>query len=243
MAGLVQTPDMAHKRPWLLLSLIFGLSYPLAKTLSLPELAIIVWKMAAIGALIPYALRRHHTGEFALLATILAFCSIGDGLIILNLIWGGIAFAIAHILAIWLYSRHRRLKPMFSQKLFAISLFILTPIIAYLLPADRNLGLQIGAYALLLGAMGAMAWSSNFPRYRVGMGAVLFIVSDLIIFAQEGPLANWAPAGLIIWYTYYFGVFSIAVGVVQTLIKRGHYSDDGLSSEETSTVASTTSVV
>jgi uncharacterized membrane protein YhhN len=72
--------------------------------------------------------------------------------------------------------------------------------------------------------MAAMAWSSNFPRYRVGFGAVLFVISDLLIFAELGPFANSKVSGIAIWYLYYFGVLMIAVGVAQTLLKRGHYA-------------------
>jgi uncharacterized membrane protein YhhN len=68
-----------------------------------------------------------------------------------------------------------------------------------------------------------MAWSSNFPRYRVGTGAVLFVISDLLIFARLGPLADSQMTNIAIWYLYYFGVLMIAVGVAQTLVKRGHY--------------------
>lgn len=232
MSNAVLKQDMAHKRPWLLLSLAFGLSYPLAPSLQWPEFILLIWKMAAVGCLIPYALQWHHAGEFVLLALILALYTLGDGLVEYSLTQGGMAFAAAHSVAIYLYSRHRRIKTMFSQKLFAACLCIFTPIIAYMLPSDRNEALHIAAYSVLLGGMASMAWSSNFPRYRVGMGAVLFVISDLFLFARQGALTNWPPAQYLIWYSYYFGVFAIAVGIVQTLIKRGHYSDDGSSSTD-----------
>ncbi len=230
MNDIFSGKDMAHKRPWLLLSLAIGLSYPLVSSLQWPEFAVLIWKMAALACLIPFALRRHHSGEFAILAVILALYSLGDGLIEFSLTLGGIAFAIGHIVAIYLYSRHRRIKPIFSQKLFAACLFTLTPVIGYMLPSDRGSAVNIAVYCLLLGGMASMAWSSNFPRYRVGIGAVLFVISDLILFARQDALADWQPAQYMVWYSYYLGVFAIAVGIVQTLIKRGHYSDDGSSS-------------
>ena len=67
--------DLAHKRPWLLASLLAGLSFP-ATWLFLPlegSLYALIWKMAAVGFLVPFALRRHHEGEFALLALDRAF--------------------------------------------------------------------------------------------------------------------------------------------------------------------------
>ena len=83
--------------------------------------------------------------------------------------------------------------------------------------------MQVAAYSVILAAMATMAWSSNFPRYRVGIGAILFVISDLLIFAELGPLANSEWSGIAIWYLYYFGVLMIAVGVAQTLVKRGHF--------------------
>ncbi len=217
--------DLAHKRPYLLGSLLAGISFP-ATWLFLPldgGLFAMIWKMAAVGLLVPFALRRHHQGEFVLLATMLAFYALGDGLIELSMVAGAIAFAIGHLVAITIFFRHRRVSPVFSQKLLAVTILLATPVIAYSLPADRGEGMQVAAYSVILAAMAAMAWSSNFPRYRVGIGAILFVISDLLIFAELGPLADSEWSGIAIWYLYYFGVLMIAVGVAQTLVKRGHF--------------------
>jgi hypothetical protein len=212
--------DLAHRRPWLLASLVFGLSYPLLLLWPIPGMYTIIWKMAAVGLLVGYALRRHHNGEFMLLAVILGFYALGDGLIELSMEAGGAAFAVGHILSVWLYSRHRRIIAAFSQKALAMTLLIVTPVMAYALA-----GALPAIYAVILGIMAAMAWSSNFPRYRVGVGAVLFAVSDMLIFGREGGLLKGIPLLTpAIWYSYYAGVLLIATGVVQTLVKRRHFS-------------------
>ncbi|MFN3618850.1 lysoplasmalogenase family protein [Sphingorhabdus sp.] len=217
--------DLAHKRPYLLASLLAGISFP-ATWLFLPldgGLFAMIWKMAAVGFLVPFALRRHHEGEFVLLAIMLAFYALGDGLIELSMVAGALAFAAGHLVAIVVYFRHRRVGAVVSQKLLAVTILLATPVIAYFLPPTRDEGVQVAAYSVILAAMAAMAWSSNFPRYRVGFGAILFVVSDLLIFAQLGPLADSAVTGIAIWYLYYFGVLMIAVGIAQTLVKRGHF--------------------
>ena len=217
--------DLAHKRPYLLGSLFAGISFP-ATWLFLPldgGLFAMIWKMAAVGLLVPFALRRHHKGEFVLLATMLAFYALGDGLIELSMVAGAVAFAVGHVVAIIIYFRHRRVSPVFSQKLLAVTILLATPVIAYFLPENLDEGMQVAAYSVILAAMVTMAWSSNFPRYRVGIGAILFVISDLLIFAELGPLANSEWSGIAIWYLYYFGVLMIAVGVAQTLVKRGHF--------------------
>jgi uncharacterized membrane protein YhhN len=225
MMELRMGQDLAHKRPWLLASLIAGLSFP-ATWLLLPmdgSAFAVLWKMAAVGLLVPFALRRHHAGEFAMLAAMLAFYALGDGLIEVSMVAGALAFAAGHLVSIAMYFRHRRVGAAFSQKLLAVTILLLTPVIAYFLPASRAEGAQVAVYSVILAAMAAMAWSSNFPRYRVGIGAVLFIISDLLIFARLGPLSSSQLTSIAIWYFYYFGVLMIAVGVAQTLVKRGHY--------------------
>ncbi|WP_397581340.1 lysoplasmalogenase [Sphingorhabdus sp.] len=219
--------DLAHKRPYLFGSLIAGISFP-ATWLFLPiegGLYAILWKMAAVGLLVPFALRRHHEGEFILLAIMLGFYTLGDGLIELSMVAGALAFAVGHLVAMLIYFRHRRVSPVFSQKLLAVTIFVATPIIAFVLPPTQDEGIQVAAYSVILAAMAAMAWNSNFPRYRVGLGAILFVISDLLIFAELGPLAGTTITGIAIWYLYYLGVLMIAVGVAQTLVKRGHFAD------------------
>ena len=105
--------DLAHKRPYLLGSLLAGISFP-ATWLFLPldgGLIAMFWKMAAVGFLVPFALRRHHKGEFVALAIMLAFYALGDGLIELSMVAGALAFAAGHLVAIFIYFRHRRVKP------------------------------------------------------------------------------------------------------------------------------------
>ncbi len=217
--------DLAHKRPWLLASLIFGLSYPFSWQLGLPEMAAIAWKMAGVGLLVGYALRKHHTGEFLLLAAVMAFWALGDGLLELDMVWGAIAFAIGHVVAIALFLRHRRVHPVFSQKALAVTVVLLGPVIAWFLPADSSWGMQAAGYTLFVAGMAGMAWNSNFPRFRVGIGAMAFVISDLLIFARMGALAESGWVSYAIWYLYYGGVLMLAVGVVTTLVKRGHFDD------------------
>jgi uncharacterized membrane protein YhhN len=217
--------DLAHKRPWLLASLAFGLSYPLSWQLGLPDFAAIAWKMAGVGLLTGYALRKHHSGEFLLLAAVMAFWALGDGLLELDMIWGAIAFAVGHVVAIALFWRHKRVHPVFSQKALAVAVLLIAPFIAFHLPGDHAMRLPAAGYTLFVAAMAACAWNSNFPRYRVGIGAMAFVASDLLIFARMGPLADAGWVGYAIWGLYYGGVLMIATGVVTTLVKRGHFSE------------------
>jgi uncharacterized membrane protein YhhN len=129
-------------------------------------------------------------------------------------------------IAIALFLRHRRVHPVLSQKLLAVAVFVLAPVIAYL-PARRP-GVRDpggGLYACSSPAWRRCAWNSNFPRYRVGLGAMAFVASDLLIFARAGALAEAGWVSLAIWVLYYGGVLMVATGVVTTLVKRGHFAE------------------
>ena len=73
------------------------------------------------------------------------------------------------------------------------------------------------AYALIVGAMAGAAWTSRFSCYRVGIGAAMFVVSDLIIVAGESGHVSQEIGSWLIWPLYYGGQFLIATGVVQTI--------------------------
>jgi uncharacterized membrane protein YhhN len=100
-----------------------------------------------------------------------------------------------------------------SQRLLALGMLVGVPAISFLL-SQR---VEIAAYAATLGLMAATAWMSRFPRYRVGIGAVLFVVSDWLIFSRFGPFDLSPVPDLLVWPLYFAGQLMIATGVVQTL--------------------------
>ena len=211
---------LAEKRPWLLASLLAGISYYFVRDGQIPGLYLMAWKGAGVALLALYALARHKGADSRQIAAVMAFGALGDVLIELVLEWGAVAFLIGHLIAIYLYWRHRRARLSPSQKLAGIAFAVLIPAISFMLPADRAAAPGVALYALGLGLMTAAAWTSSFPRYRVGLGAVMFAVSDLLIFARIGPLAQSALPNLLIWPLYYFGQFLICTGVVGELRRR-----------------------
>lgn len=211
---------LAEKRPWLLASLLAGISYYFVRDGQIPGLYLMAWKGAGVALLALYALARHKGADSRQIAAVMAFGALGDVLIELVLEWGAVAFLIGHLIAIHLYWRHRRARLSPSQKLAGIAFAALIPAISFMLPADRAAAPGVALYALGLGVMTAAAWTSSFPRYRVGLGAVMFAVSDLLIFARIGPMAQSPLPNLLIWPLYYFGQFLICTGVVGELRRR-----------------------
>ena len=208
---------LLERRPWLLASLAFAISYYLVREGAVPGAYLIAWKGAGVALLAVYAWLRAPGVDGKLLAAVMAFGAAGDIAIELSLEAGAASFFVGHLIAIALYLRHRRPKLTQSQKAAAGTLLLATPLIALFLPADRSAAPTVALYALALGGMAAAAWSSAFPRYRVGLGAVLFVTSDLLIFARMGPLADSPLPDLLIWPLYYFGQFLICIGAVRYL--------------------------
>ena len=65
--------------------------------------------------------------------------------------------------------------------------------------------------------MAGMAWTSSYPRYRVGIGAMLIVAASLLMFAQTDPILPGGLALYLIWPLYFVGQFMIATGIIQTI--------------------------
>ena len=205
---------------WLLiLALLAGASFWLVGQHTIPRLPWIAWKGAGVALLTIWAAVNARGREGWLIAAVLALGALGDVLLERSQASGALAFLAGHLIATVLYLLHRRSKPSPSQMILSVLLLLSVPAIAFLLPADRTAAPGIALYATGLGAMAASAWISRFPRYRVGLGAVLFVASDLLIFAKMGPLAGSLIPVLLIWPLYFAGQALIAWGAVTTLLR------------------------
>lgn len=205
---------LIEHRPWLLASVAAAVAYYFLRDNPLGEVWLIALKGAAVGLLATYAWRRAGQGlDGAIFVLALALSAAGDMVLELDFNAGGALFLASHLVAVAFYLRQRRIRTTPSQKLLAAALLISNPLVSYLL----SLKPEIALYAAGLGAMAATAWLSRFPRYRVGTGAVLFIVSDWLIFSRMGPVSLEPVPSLLIWPLYYAGQLMIATGVVQTL--------------------------
>lgn len=209
---------LIEQRPWLLASVTAATAfYFLSDNPVFEGTWGLAAKGASVGLLALYVLLRvprgRHRADGLLLAAALALAAAGDVAIELDFITGGAFFAAAHLVAVGLYLRNRHKRPSPTQKLIGAGLLIGTPLVSYILSGDA----PIAVYAAFLGAMAAAAWMSHYPRYRVGTGAVLFVLSDWLIFARMGPFDFEPLPSLLIWPLYYGGQLMIATGIVQCL--------------------------
>ena len=209
---------LIEQRPWLLASITAATAYYFLSDNPVFEGTWgLLAKGASVGLLALYVLLRlphdRRGLDGALLVAMLVLAAAGDVAIELDFFVGGAFFAAAHCVSVALYLRNLHKRPSPTQKMTGAALLIGTPLISFLLSGQ----VQIALYASFLGAMASAAWMSHYPRYRVGTGAVLFVLSDWLIFSRTGTI-NLAPLpDLLIWPLYYAGQVMIATGIVQCL--------------------------
>ncbi len=172
-----------------------------------------VIKTCAVGFLAVYAAQRTKGLRAGLFVLALSLGALGDAAIELSLAAGGAAFLASHIVAILFYRGYLRPEPSAARKWGAIALLVGVPLVAWWLSGAGT----VAIYAAGLGGMAMAAWLSLFPQWRVGLGALLFVLSDWLIFSRMGPVDLAPLPDLLVWPTYYLGQLLIATGVVQTL--------------------------
>lgn len=206
---------------WVLIgSILGGVSYIASWGLHLPVPLELAWKGSGVGLLAVYAALKARDRNGWLLTAVMTLGVLGDVLLGIQFIVGAVAFLIGHLVAVGLYLTNRRSALTRSQMALALLLVPAAVSIAFLLPADRAAAPGVAFYTVGLSLMAATAWTSRFPRFTVGIGALMFLVSDLVIFAKMGPLPDSFLSGLAVWVPYYFGQLLICVGVVGAI--RGH---------------------
>jgi uncharacterized membrane protein YhhN len=196
-----------------LLALIAGAAYFIAYRMGFTGIWSVPLKGACVALLAIWAGVQARRLDGWLIAAVMALGALGDVLIETSgLNAGAIGFLAGHIVAIGLYLRNRE-----GNAWVAIPVALLVAGVAWWLPLIRGMAPGIALYALGLGAMAGTALTSRFARDNVGLGALMFVASDLLIFARLGPLHASALPGLLVWPLYIAGQAAIAWGVVTTL--------------------------
>jgi uncharacterized membrane protein YhhN len=218
------TGEMGWDRArWLwLAALVGGISFFVAVLQRWDSPAIWAWKTSGVALLAAWAAANARDRDGWMIAAALAFGALGDWMLdAIGLIQGAVAFAIGHVIAITLYLGNRRPAMLGSQKLLVLGVVPLALVAAWGLTrhgAPEQTGAAIG-YTAIVALMAATAWASRFPRYRTGLGAMIFLASDLFIFAGEGGALPKDVTMWLVWPLYFAGQALIARGVVSTLVR------------------------
>ena len=198
-------------------ALVGGATYFLARKTGVDGAALAAWKGTGVGFLALWCAMQARSVDGWLIVAVMALGALGDVLLETSgLTVGAVAFVAGHVLAMLLYTRNQRTRLTVSQRLLAALVVPLSVSIALQLVPAKD-AISIAVYTIFVAGMAATAWTSRFSRYRVGIGAMMFLISDLLIFAKMGPLAGSVLPGLLIWPLYFAGQVLIASGVVRTL--------------------------
>ena len=195
-------------------ALVLGASYLLADHLPLAPAARLAWKASGVGFLAVYAALSARDLDGWLITAVMALGALGDLLLgAAGLAPGGAAFLAGNLIATALYLRHY--KPS-AGGLDVVSAAIMVPLVVFAAWRLSGHDAGVAVYAVTLAGMVATAQLSRFPRDWVGLGAVMVLASDLLLFARAGPLAGLAWVGTPIWSLYFAGQALVCVGVVRS---------------------------
>ncbi len=203
--------DRNRLDPLFLAALIAGASYYAEYWLHVGGTPAIVWKGAGVGLLALWARGKAINQDGRMIGAVLALGALGDVLLeAQGMIAGAIAFLAGHLLASYLYLRHRRvplanwIAPAVAAAVAALAWYVFRALPDPELLAVYVFGLALMTAAAVLSRLGAL----------VAAGALLFFVSDWLIFLRMGPLAGSPVPGLLVWPTYFAGQALIAWGAV-----------------------------
>lgn len=185
-------------------ALVVGLSYWPGSRLPLDSALLVAWKGAGVSLLAIWAATRARDFDGWLLVALMALGAAGDVLLEASLTIGGAIFLAGHAVAIWLYLRNRAA----DARWWPLLMVPIVVAVSAMLPSDRTAAPGIALYAFGVSAMAACALMS---RFRIAaLGASMFVMSDLLIFARLGPLAGSLVPHLLVWPLYFIGQALIA---------------------------------
>jgi len=199
-------------------AILAGVTFWTASHMGLSGALFVAWKGVCVGLLTLCAALAARDRNGWLLTALLALGTLGDVVLETSgIVIGGVAFMAGHLVSILLYLSNRRKE----GGAVAIAIALAIPIAAFAITHDAG----ATVYAAGLGGMAGAAWYSRFPRTLVAAGALMFAVSDLLIFAELGPLKGSIVPAFTIWPLYLGGQTLIAYGVLRTLEARKRNED------------------
>jgi len=195
-------------------AILAGASYYANDWIGLQGTAAVVWKGAGVGLLALWARSKAMNADGRTIGAVLALGALGDVLLVLQgMVAGAVAFLAGHLLASYLYLRNRRLA---SANWIAPPVAAGVALFAWWLFQSDPRAILLAVYVFGLSLMAASAAFSRLGPL-VALGALLFFVSDWLIFLREGRMIEAGVSNLLVWPTYFAGQALIAWGGVHAL--------------------------
>jgi len=182
----------------------------------------LIFKASAVGLLAIFVLVSMQTINHLLLFLALLASVGGDVLLEIphenTVIRGLTSFLAAHVLFIVLYIKNRMLAEDITALRVRIAAFMwaIAGVAGYFLyPYLGDMSMPVITYSVVLAAMATTALFSKFPVKLVGIGALLFVVSDAVLGAR---LFTTVPdyTSYIVWAAYYLAQLLMTLGIMLT---------------------------
>jgi uncharacterized membrane protein YhhN len=180
---------------------------------SLPK-PIVVATKGLFSALLAASVLAARKGSASLMVgAALAISAVGDMLLVtIGSAAGGLAFALAHLLAGYAYAQNRRETNSAIIWVIAFAVPLIAIVSSYLVLRGSDQNILMSLFPLISGSMAALAILSRFPRWLSGLGAAIFVASDVLFLADLGILRRSGELGFLTWASYAVGYTMIARG-------------------------------
>ncbi|MBA4045441.1 MAG: hypothetical protein C0471_13625 [Erythrobacter sp.] len=181
----------------------------------IPKPIIVAWKGAFTVLLAASVCMASMNRSARLISGALAISAVADMLLVtVGIVAGGMGFAVAHALAILAYVGYRspRRSPARSTIAVAFPLLMTLGNCALLWSAGKPWA--IGMFVLLSSSMAASALLSRFPIWLSGLGAMVFVLSDALFFADLALFGGSGKLGWLTWACYATGYALVARGAM-----------------------------
>lgn len=161
-------------------------------------------------------------GASRLIALALAVSAVGDMLLVtVGSVAGGAAFALAHVIAGGAYAAHRDTTARTPRWLAAAAVPLIAVALSWLVLRGTDQPPAMALFPLISGGMAALAILSRFPLWLSGLGAAIFVISDVLFLADLGILHRSGALGYLTWASYAVGYAMVAVGAARGIDDRG----------------------
>jgi hypothetical protein len=182
----------------------------------IPKPIIVAWKGSFTVLLAASVYLASKERSARLISGALAISAIADVLLVtVGIVAGGVCFAVAHALAILGYFRagSPHLSPARSTNAVAFPLIVTLGTCTLLWSADKPWAM--GMFVLLSSSMAASALLSRFPLWFSGLGAMVFVLSDVLFFADIALFGGSGKLGWLTWACFATGYALVARGAMQ----------------------------
>ncbi len=150
-----------------------------------------------------------------LIGIALAISAFADmALVTIGTVAGGVGFAAAHGFAGYAYFITRRASNHWLRWTAAVAVPIVSVGASYLVLRNTDQPIVLALFPIVSGGMATLAILSRFPLWLSGLGAAIFVLSDILFLAHIGILQSSGSLGYLTWASYAIGYAMVAKGAV-----------------------------